>query len=284
VIARVWRGWAKAENADAYERLLQEVVYPGLQEIKGYNGGYILRHDSKSETEFVTVNLFESLSAVKAFAGPDYNVPVFEPEARQLLSKVEPIAHHYDVKKAPLSFDRGHEQRDVLLSTQSERELPYILRPYKSGDMGWVVYRHGVQYKKEFGWDEQFEALVASIVAEFIQHFDPQRECCWIAEKGGENVGAVFLVKKTDIVAKLRLLFVEPKARGIGLGSRLVDECINSARQKGYKKVTLWTNSVLITARHIYEKAGFRLVAEEPHRSFGHDLIGETWEKSFNNY
>jgi len=155
---------------------------------------------------------------------------------------------------------------------------PAILREPRPGDMGWVVQSHGAQYASEYGFDSSFEALVAEIAAQFLKSFDASRERCWIAEIDGAAVGSVFLVRHDDEVAKLRLLLVEPAGRGQGLGKRLVGECIAFARACGYRKITLWTQSILTSARKIYQDAGFVLVATEPHRSFGQSLIGETWE------
>jgi DNA-binding MarR family transcriptional regulator/RimJ/RimL family protein N-acetyltransferase len=155
---------------------------------------------------------------------------------------------------------------------------PFYLRHHEAGDMGWVIHQHGLLYHQEYGWDESFEALVAQICAYFLNHYDPRKERCWIAEMHGERVGSVFCVKASDEVAKLRLLLVTPKARGSGLGTHLVQECIRFARRSGYQKLTLWTNDVLVAARKIYEKNGFKLVEEAPHHSFGHDLVGQNWE------
>jgi DNA-binding MarR family transcriptional regulator/GNAT superfamily N-acetyltransferase len=166
----------------------------------------------------------------------------------------------------------------VLGGAQKAGAPSYILRTHQPGDIGWIIHRHAVLYAEEYGWDETFEALVAKIAAAFIENFDHRRERCWIAERDGEIVGSVLLVKDTPEVAKLRLLYVEPKARGLGVGSRLVAECIGFARRSGYRRLTLWTNDILVSARRIYEAAGFSLVGEEPHHSFGRDLVGQYWE------
>ena len=169
---------------------------------------------------------------------------------------------------------------EEVLAPHSQREetTAIELRPLRPGDIGWVTHRHGVLYAEEYGYDERFEALVAEIAAHFVQAFDVERERCWIAERDGEMLGCVFLVKKSRAVAKLRLLLVEPVARGLGLGGRLVDECIAFARRAGYRKMVLWTQSELLAARCTYEGRGFRRVAQEPHSSFGRDLVAETWE------
>ncbi|HJV61474.1 MAG TPA: helix-turn-helix domain-containing GNAT family N-acetyltransferase [Albitalea sp.] len=161
-----------------------------------------------------------------------------------------------------------------------------LLRPHRAGDMGWLISRHGALYAQEYHWDMRFEALVARIAADFIERFDARREACWIAERDGANVGCVCLVQARDEhtqapidgVAQLRLLLVEPSARGLGLGRRLVDECTRFARHAGYRRIRLWTNANLLAARSIYRKAGYTLVASEKHHSFGYDLVGETWE------
>jgi DNA-binding MarR family transcriptional regulator/GNAT superfamily N-acetyltransferase len=167
-----------------------------------------------------------------------------------------------------------------ILTRTDRSRLPYILRPHRVGDMGWIVYREGLGYAEQYGWDETFEALVARIVDQFITNFDPVRERCWIAEIDGQNIGHIFLVKHPDEpgTAKLRLLFVEPSARGMGLGDALVRECVRFSRTAGYEKVVLWTQSILTAAHRIYERAGFHLIDETPHHSFGKDLLGQTWE------
>jgi GNAT superfamily N-acetyltransferase len=175
---------------------------------------------------------------------------------------------------------------DAKLPARSTTTPPYRLRPHQPGDMGWVISRHGALYANEYGWDMHFEALVARIAADFIESFDSSREACWIAEHNGENLGCAFLVQARDAQTKapiagsaqLRMLLVEPSARGLGLGRELVAECERFARCSGYQRIVLWTNSLLLAARAIYQGAGYTMVASQPHRSFGHDLVGETWQ------
>jgi GNAT superfamily N-acetyltransferase len=173
-----------------------------------------------------------------------------------------------------------------LLDDVPASAAPFLLRAHGPGDIGWVVARHGALYAQEYGWDMTFEALVAEIAGRFLNEFDAKRECCWIAERDGLNVGSVFLVQARDEatrapvpgVAQLRMLLVEPAARGLSIGDALVRECERFARRTGYATIRLWTNSVLLAARGLYQKHGYRLIASEAHRSFGHDLVGETWE------
>ena len=175
---------------------------------------------------------------------------------------------------------------ETLLDGPRAKRSPFMLRAHRAGDMGWVTARHGALYAQEYGWDMRFEALVGHIASHFVDHYDAKREGCWIAERDGANLGCVFLVQARDEttnevepgVAQLRLLLVEPAARGLGLGETLVRECERFARQAGYRKIKLWTQSALLAARGIYRKSGYQLVASEPHHSFGHDLVAEIWE------
>lgn len=191
-------------------------------------------------------------------------------QVRALLDRLPPVDQERLVKAMRTVQD--------LLGDRSEPRVPYMLRPLQVGDIGWITRRQGMLYTEEYGWDGTYEALVAEILAEFVKKFDPKWERAWIAEREGEVVGSVFVVRKSSEVAKLRLLYVEPSARGLGIGRRLVDECIAFARAQGYKTLTLWTNDILGSARRIYQAAGFKLVDEERHHSFGKDLVGQTWD------
>jgi DNA-binding MarR family transcriptional regulator/N-acetylglutamate synthase-like GNAT family acetyltransferase len=196
-------------------------------------------------------------------------------------------ARSHDEVAAMLTGLSGNEQTrlvvamqtvEQLLSERDARPSSYVIRAPQPGELGWVVHRHGVLYAREYGYDEEFEGLVAEIVARFVRRYDARRERCWIAERDGEPVGCVFLVKKSGTVAQLRLLLVEPAARGAGLGTRLVGECVRFARHAGYRKLVLWTQSELGAARRVYEAAGFRVTRTERHRSFGKALLAEIWE------
>jgi GNAT superfamily N-acetyltransferase len=206
-------------------------------------------------------------------------------KGRQAFAKLDRSSHD-EVGAMLAALPRGAGGRLIGAMGTIERLLgcsqapsPAILRDPRPGDMGWVVQSHGALYASEYGFDSTFEGLVADIAAKFLASFDASRERCWIADIGGNPVGSVFLVRDSDDVAKLRLLLVEPAGRGLGLGQRLVAECIAFARACGYRRITLWTQSILIAARKIYQDAGFVLVKSEPHRSFGQNLIGETWER-----
>jgi DNA-binding MarR family transcriptional regulator/GNAT superfamily N-acetyltransferase len=230
----------------------------------------LTRNPSASDARQVVLKLTRKGKAT--FAGLDR---FSSGQARDALASLTP-GHRSQVI-------RSMQTIETLLGKEAAPAAPIVLRPHRPGDMGWVVSRNGGAYAQEYGWDETYEALVARITADFITNFDPRRERCWIAERGGERLGCIFLVRhpEREDTARLRLLLVEPAARGTGLGKALVNECIQFARSCGYSKVTLWTQSILHAAHHIYQQAGFRLVAEEPHHSFGVDLVGQTWELDF---
>ena len=227
-------------------------------------GGFIARRQSPTDGRQTEISLTSKGRA--GFAVIDSHSAA---EVRSLLQDIPPADRARLVENL--------REACALLNGGRDAGPGYILRDPKPGDMGWVVSRHGALYAREFGWNAEFEALVAKIVADYIENHDPARERCWIAERDGAPVGSVFLVKHGDDVAKLRLLLVDPSARGLGIGQRLIREVIEEARFRRYKRLTLWTNTVLTGARRLYEAAGFTLDGEEPHRSFGCDLVAQTW-------
>jgi DNA-binding MarR family transcriptional regulator/GNAT superfamily N-acetyltransferase len=202
--------------------------------------------------------LFARLNAASAAEVAALIEPLSDRERRELVGAMERI-------------------RRLLGDRPSDRF--FVLRDPEPGDIGWIIHRQARLYTEEYGWDWTYEGLVADILGKFVRNFDAARERCWVAEREGEIVGSIFLVREDDTTARLRLLYVEPSARGLGLGRRLVDECLRCAREKGYSRMVLWTNDVLVSARRIYEATGFRLVEQAPHHSFGRDLVGQTWER-----
>jgi len=261
-------GYLRSPFSLAEVRVLYELAHrpqPTATELAkelGLDAGYLSRILRKFETRGL-------IQKTPSQADGRQRLLALTPRGRKAFAPLNARSH--DEIAAMLRRLPGGDQRRLmeamravedLLGAPPEQKAPYLLRPHQAGDMGWFVHRHGVLYAQEYGWDERFEALVAAIVAKFIQHLDPKRERCWIAEKDGEIAGSVFLVTHTKTVAKLRLLLVEPRARGLGIGGRLVGECVRFARQAGYRKITLWTNSVLRAARHLYHDAGLPLVHE----------------------
>jgi DNA-binding MarR family transcriptional regulator/GNAT superfamily N-acetyltransferase len=277
-------GLARSQFSLAEARVLYELAHrdqptaAGLGKDLGLDAGYLSRILSGFERKGLIARQpsrtdgRQSLLALTADGRAAFGL-LEQATREQIDGLLEPLAA--GGRKRLLEAMRTIE---ALLGARPEPKIPYLLRSHQPGDLGWIVHRHGVLYAEEYGFDEQFEALVAEIVAQFGGHHDPRRERCWIAERDGAPVGSVLLVRQSDEVAKLRLLLVEPEARGLGIGARLVEECSRFARRAGYRKITLWTNSVLHAARRTYERAGYRLVHEEAHHSFGHDLVGETWE------
>ncbi|RDU96726.1 bifunctional helix-turn-helix transcriptional regulator/GNAT family N-acetyltransferase [Trinickia dinghuensis] len=242
----------------------------------GLNAGYVSRVMTGFEKKGLLVKMRSAGDARVAQlqltdAGRATFQPLNDASRREVGAMLERLA-----EPAQQQLVSAMAEIEALLG---ETDRSYILRDPQPGDMGWIVSRQAVLYAQEYGWNAEFEALVAEIVAKFIREFDPKAERCWIAEKDGKPVGSVFVVKQDEETAKLRLLYVDAGTRGLGIGHRLVDECLRFARLAGYKKMMLWTNSVLVDARRIYEKAGFRLVEEEPHHSFGKDLVGQIWAR-----
>jgi DNA-binding MarR family transcriptional regulator/GNAT superfamily N-acetyltransferase len=254
----------------------EQVEVVALRRRLGLDPGYLSRILSRYESDGLIIRSRSTSDARRQVvrltaAGRSAYKTLDERSAGQIEAVLEGLAGEEQRRL----LDAMATVRDVLGDSRRERRV--MLRPLRIGDLGWVVGRHGVVYAEEYGWDQSFEALVARIVADYGQYHDPLRENAWIAEIDGEAVGCVFCVRKDDETAQLRILLVEPSARGFGVGTALVDACIEFARRAGYQKMVLWTNSVLEAARRIYERAGFKLLDEQPHHSYGHDLVSQWW-------
>jgi DNA-binding MarR family transcriptional regulator/GNAT superfamily N-acetyltransferase len=245
----------------------------------GLDAGYLSRILKKFESRGLVAKAPSPADARQSVLSiTEAGREAFEPLERASREEVAGLLGRLSADRREAVVAAMQRVQGLLGQNPEPKKASYLLRPLQIGDIGWIVHRQGVLYAQEYGWDESYEALVAEILAGFVRSFDPKHENAWIAEREGEVVGSVFLVRKSAEVAKLRLLFVEPSARGLGIGRRLVDECVGFAREKGYKTLTLWTNDVLVSARRIYQSAGFELVGEERHHSFGKDLVGQTWD------
>jgi DNA-binding MarR family transcriptional regulator/GNAT superfamily N-acetyltransferase len=277
-------GTASSPFSLAEARVLYELAHherPTATDIRkelGLDAGYMSRilreferrklvKRERSKTDEREKFLFLTSKGRKAFAPLDARS---NRDVAAMLEELSPAAQKELVDSA--------QTMRRLLGDKADAKVPYLLRQHEPGDLGWIVYRQAILYTQEYGWDGTYEALAAEIVAHFIKNYDPKRERCWIAERDGARVGGVFVAKASEEIAKLRLLHVEAEARGLGIGKRLVEECVRFARQAGYHKITLWTQSNLHAARHIYGQVGFRVVHQEQHHSFGKDLTAETWE------
>jgi DNA-binding MarR family transcriptional regulator/N-acetylglutamate synthase-like GNAT family acetyltransferase len=268
-----------AESRVLYELAHRDdLVATDLTRDLGLDAGYLSRLLKKLETRGLltrTTSDTDARQTVLALtpAGREAFKPLDQASRDQIAAMLE---HLEAAEREKLVYVIKTVQR--LLGGIEEPKVPYILRPLHIGDIGWIIHRQGVLYAGEYGWDETFEALVAEILSTFVTSYDPKFERAWIAEREGEVVGSVFVLRKSDKVAQLRLLYVEPSVRGLGIGRRLVAECIGFARSRGYKTLTLWTNDVLVSARRIYEASGFKLVDEQRHHAFGKDLVGQNWD------
>ncbi len=268
----------------AEARILYELAHRGgvsaaeLARDLGLDGGYLSRTLQKLENVGLIARLPDAGDGRRSHidltdAGRQAYAPLNAQSASAVADMLAPLGPH-DRTRLVAALTTV----ESLLSDAPRDRSALVLRRHQPGDIGWIVHRQGKLYAEEYGWDETYEGLVAEILAAFVRNFDAKRERAWIAEMDGQIVGSVFLVRQDDTIAKLRLLYVEPAARGLGIGARLIDEVIAFARLKGYRTLTLWTNDILASARRLYEAAGFRLVSQGRHKSFGKDLVGQTWE------
>lgn len=264
VLYEIWRG-NRPTATDIARALDLDAGYLSRVLRAFENGGLIAKTVSKTDARQAHLSL--TARGKKTFAPLER---ASQDSASAMLGKL-PLSDQKRLVAAMATIEQ-------LIGPAQANVQPYLMRPHRPGDMGWVVARHATVYGEEYGWDETIEALTAEIVATFVRNYDPKRERCWIAERDGEIVGCVFLVKEDETTARLRLLIVDPKARGLGIGARLVDECVQFARAAGYRRITLWTHRVLDGARKLYIGAGFQLTREWTHDDFGKTLVAETWD------